>query len=39
MGKGRYIIFGDDALFQNRFLVGENLFLAGNLVAWLLGSP
>lgn len=35
LGKGRYVIFGDDALFQNSFLVQENLKLGRNLVRWL----
>jgi hypothetical protein len=34
-GRGSYALFGDDALFQNKFLVGENLMLAKNLVRWL----
>lgn len=34
-GKGRFAIFGDDAMFQNRFLDEANLRLAGNLAGWL----
>ncbi len=34
-GRGRFIIFGDDAIFQNQFLSEENLLLGKNLVAWL----
>lgn len=34
-GPGRFAVFGDDALFQNQFLLGENLTLARNLVRWL----
>lgn len=34
-GKGRFAIFGDDAMFQNRFLDETNLRLAGNLAGWL----
>jgi hypothetical protein len=34
-GKGRYIVFGDDAIFQNKFLQKENLKLGKNLVRWL----
>ena len=34
-GRGRYVVFGDDALFQNRFLDGPNRQLALNLVRWL----
>jgi hypothetical protein len=36
-GKGRYVVFGDDAIFQNKFLKNENLTLARNLAAWLTG--
>lgn len=35
LGRGRYVVFGDDALFQNRFLDGPNRQLALNLVRWL----
>ncbi|MDQ7787845.1 MAG: hypothetical protein RDU01_09560 [Thermodesulfovibrionales bacterium] len=35
LGKGRYVIFGDDAIFQNSFLVQENMSLGRNLVRWL----
>jgi hypothetical protein len=34
-GSGRYVVFGDDALFQNRFLDGSNRLLADNLARWL----
>lgn len=34
-GRGRFAVFGDDAIFQNQFLVGGNLALATNLVTWL----
>jgi len=34
-GKGHFVVFGDDAIFQNRFLVGDNRRLAENLVGWL----
>lgn len=37
-GKGRFVVFGDDAVFQNKFLKGDNLILARNLAAWLAGS-
>ncbi len=37
-GKGRFIAFGDDAMFQNRFIGEDNRKLAHNLVAWLLGA-
>jgi len=35
LGKGRFAVFGDDAIFQNRFLTGGNLALGKNLVRWL----
>ncbi|MEW6584313.1 MAG: DUF4350 domain-containing protein [Nitrospirota bacterium] len=35
LGKGHYVVFGDDAIFQNSFLVKENLALGKNLVKWL----
>lgn len=36
LGKGGYLVFGDDAIFQNHFLTGDNKKLAENLIAWLL---
>lgn len=38
-GQGRYAVFGDDAIFQNRFLEGSNRQLADNLARWLVGPP
>lgn len=35
LGHGRFVVFGDDAIFQNRFLVGTNQQLATNMVNWL----
>jgi len=35
IGSGRFVIFGDDAIFQNRFLSDENIILARNLAKWL----
>lgn len=32
VGKGNFVIFGDDAIFQNRFLTATNRLLAENLV-------
>lgn len=32
VGNGDFVIFGDDAIFQNRFLTGTNRQLAENLV-------
>ena len=34
LGTGSYAIFGDDAIFQNRFLEGNNQKLAVNLTKW-----
>jgi hypothetical protein len=36
-GAGRYVVFGDDALFQNRYLDENNRKLAANLALWLTG--
>lgn len=38
LGKGELLVFGDDALFQNRFLTGSNLQLAKNLAHWLMAG-
>jgi hypothetical protein len=35
-GSGRFVVFGDDAIFQNKFLTGDNLILARNLAAWVV---
>ncbi|WP_224960310.1 DUF4350 domain-containing protein [Geomonas subterranea] len=35
IGKGSFLVFGDDAIFQNKFLEGNNRILAANLAAWL----
>lgn len=35
LGKGSYLIFGDDAVFQNRFLDQENMPLGKNLADWM----
>ena len=37
-GKGRFVVFGDDAMFQNQFLQGNNRTLAENLALWLGGK-
>lgn len=37
-GSGRFVVFGDDAVFQNQFLKGENASLARNLAHWLSGA-
>lgn len=33
-GAGRFVVFGDDAIFQNRFLDESNRQLAKNLARW-----
>ncbi|HKJ05647.1 MAG TPA: DUF4350 domain-containing protein [Geopsychrobacteraceae bacterium] len=38
VGKGEFAVFADDAIFQNRFLQGENKRLADNLGRWLQGG-
>jgi hypothetical protein len=35
LGKGEYVIFGDDAIFQNKFLDQENMPLGKNLADWM----
>jgi hypothetical protein len=35
-GKGRFVVFGDDAILQNEFLAGDNLTLARNLARWFV---
>ncbi|KAB0672226.1 DUF4350 domain-containing protein [Oryzomonas sagensis] len=35
LGKGEFTVFGDDAIFQNRFLDDNNRKLAANLGIWL----
>ena len=37
-GKGSFVVFGDDAIFQNQFLKDNNLTLARNLAAWFCGK-
>jgi hypothetical protein len=37
-GAGRFVIFGDDAIFQNRFLGDDNRELAANLGRWLIAG-
>lgn len=36
IGKGEFAVFADDAIFQNRFLKGENEKLADNLSRWMM---
>jgi hypothetical protein len=35
LGKGEFVVFGDDAIFQNRFMVNTNRTLAVNLAGWM----
>ncbi len=35
LGSGRFVVFGDDAIFQNKFLDDSNKKLAKNLARWL----
>lgn len=35
-GRGDFAVFGDDAIFQNRFLIEGNSLLGKNLARWLL---
>lgn len=35
IGRGRYVVLGDDAVFQNRFLDESNRQLAIQLIQWL----
>ncbi len=37
IGKGEFVVFADDAIFQNRFLDEDNRKLAENLGRWLAG--
>lgn len=37
LGKGGFIVFGDDAIFQNRYLDKNNRKLAENLAVWMMG--
>ncbi|OHB33759.1 MAG: hypothetical protein A2X84_03105 [Desulfuromonadaceae bacterium GWC2_58_13] len=37
-GAGRFVVFGDDAIFQNRFLGDNNRILATNLARWLIAE-
>ncbi len=35
LGQGRFVVFGDDAIFQNQFLSAGNVVLGKNLARWL----
>jgi hypothetical protein len=34
-GKGEFLVFGDDSIFQNQFLKGDNEGLALNMIKWV----
>lgn len=36
--NGSFVVFGDDAVFQNRFFSEENVMLGRNLAQWLKGA-
>ena len=38
VGSGGFVVFGDDAIFQNRYLDENNRRLAANLAGWLTGQ-
>ena len=38
LGAGLFAVFGDDAIFQNRYLDEDNGRLAANLSGWLAGG-
>lgn len=38
LGGGSFVVFGDDAIFQNRHLDENNSRLAANLAGWLVGG-
>lgn len=38
LGKGRFVIYGDDAIFQNQHLDENNTRLGRNLAAWLIAQ-
>ena len=38
LGFGQFVVFGDDAMFQNQFLTKENVLLGRNLARWLQGE-
>jgi hypothetical protein len=38
VGRGAFVVFGDDAIFQNRYLQEYNAALGRNLVEWLGGE-
>lgn len=38
VGRGEFAVFGDDAVFQNRFLAAYNMELGRRLARWLVGG-
>jgi len=38
LGEGEFVIFGDDAIFQNRFIHNQNEKLAQNFARWIDGK-
>jgi hypothetical protein len=38
LGSGSFVVFGDDAIFQNRYFDENNSILAANLGKWLAGK-
>jgi hypothetical protein len=39
LAQGEYVVFGDDAIFQNRFLESHNRDVGRRLARWLAGAP
>jgi hypothetical protein len=39
LARGEYVVFGDDAIFQNRFLEPRNRDLGRRLARWLAAGP
>lgn len=39
LGKGEFLVLGDDAVFQNQYLTEGNRQLAKNLAAWFKAGP
>jgi len=38
LGIGSFVLFGDDAIFQNRHLDENSRRLAANLAGWMAGQ-
>jgi hypothetical protein len=39
LAEGAYVVFGDDAIFQNQFLESHNREVGRRLARWLAGAP